>query len=267
LGKVRFYVDVYHSNSSLDLGDHTFTITYYIPTAYSGGGGGGGGYIPQTNVSFEVFPTEITILTSPGESKLIAPYGSSHTFSIKNLGINPIFISVEVLGDYKNYVSMKAIATYQVYQQPQYISIDPGKEVYVDFYTNIPLDAKAGSYQIIINFVDRDSKVYKTTKINLLVGGPATIFGKMNKILFYPINFSPNYTFSITKDGIYVRGMSEVSVPIGWLIVILSLTIPYFITSHILKIRGRRINNKYKVLIALISSLLVVVMVVYVMVV
>jgi hypothetical protein len=268
LGIVRFYVDVYHSNSSLDEGDHTFTITYYIPTVYSGGGGGGGGgYVPQTNISFEVFPTEITILTSPGESKLIAPYGSSHTFSIKNLGINPIFISVEVLGDYKNYISLTNIAQFQIYQQPQYISVEPGKEVYVDFYTNVPLDAKSGSYQIIINFVERDSKVYKTVKINLLVGGPASILGKVSKILFYPINFSPNNTFKINKDGIYVRGMSEVSVPVGWLIVVSSLSIPYFITSHILKIRGGRINNKYKALIAMLSSLLVLVMVVYIMVV
>jgi hypothetical protein len=262
--KINFVVDTTHSSSSLDEGLHNFEVIYYIPIITGGGGGGGGGGAvpqPQPNVSFEIFPTEITILANPGESKLITPYGSEHTFSIKNLGINPIFIKIEKSGDYKDFISTTAITQYQIYyQQPEYIAIDPGKEKFVDFYTNIPLDAKSGSYQIIINFVDRDSKVYQTAKINLLVGGPVAVLGKIEKILFYPLSFSPNYNFTISKEGIYLKGLNEVSFPIGWLLIILSLAIPYFITSYILRIRGRKIKNKYKVLIALISSFIIFVM-------
>jgi len=273
--EIKFVVNTSHSSSSLDEGQHNFEVIYYIPftAGGSGGGGGGGGggavpQAPQPNVSFEIFPVEITILANPGESKLIAPYGAEHTFSIKNLGIDPIFIKIEKLGDYKDWITTTAITQYQVYyQQPEYIAIDPGKEKFVDFYTDIPFDAKASSYQIIINFVDRDSQVYQTAKINLLVGGPAALLGKIEKILFYPLSFSPNYNFNITKEGIYLRGLREASFPIGWLIIILSLAIPYFITSYILRIRGRRIKDKYKVLIALVSSILVFIMVVYVMVV
>jgi hypothetical protein len=269
--KIKFVVDTSHSSSSLDEGQHNFEVIYYIPfTAGGSGGGGGGGAIPQTpqpNVSFEIFPVEITILANPGEKKLIAPYGGENTFSIKNLGIDPIFIKIEKTGDYKDWVTTTAITQYQVYyQQPEYIAIDPGKEKFVDFYTNIPFDAKAGSYQIIINFVERDSKVYQTAKINLLVGGPIAILGKLEKLLFYPLSFSPNYNFAITKEGIYIRGLKEMSIPIGWLIIILSLAVPYFVTSYILRIKGIKTKNKYKVFIALTSSVLIFIMVVFIIV-
>jgi len=266
LGKVRFYVDIYHSNSSLDAGDHTFTIIYYIPTVYSGGGGGGGGgggYVPKVNISFDVAPLLISKFVEAGENKPIIATVEGYTFLIKNDGPNPIFINIRIEGDYKDWVTLTSISKMQVYQQPQYIVVDPGKTVGVKLYTNIPLNVEVGTYSVTVIFQDRDSGVYKTATINLVVSPAGTFYkyisgfaSAIGKVVSYPIIFSPNNNFNITKDGIYMRGMSEVSVPIGWLFALLSFIIPSILTSNILRLRySGRLKESYKRLVVYVVGI------------
>jgi hypothetical protein len=253
--RVKIYVDKYFSNSSLEAGLHTFNIIYWVP--FTAGGSGGYYYtnITTANISFEVYPTDITMLVSPGERKLISLAGDAHTFIIRNLGNESVFIKIEKQGDYKNYITSIPIYQFQAFQQEEYIALSPNERRFVDFYTNLPFDVKSGSYKILISFIDRDTNTTKTASINLLVGTGSSL-DKLSKILLYPVYFSPHYNFTITKDGIFVKGLSEISFPIGWLLLILAFVVPFVFVSNVVSLRRKDVE-KYKTLIIIVVGVLI----------
>ncbi len=241
-----------------------------LPLGGRGGGGGGGGgktIIINPNVSFEITPTFISKFAEPGESKPIIATVEGYTFLIKNTGPEPIFIEVRIEGDYKDWVSIGGFAQMLTYQIPQYISIDPGKTEGVKLYTKIPITAKTGTYQITIIFMDRDSKIYKSATINLVVSPINIIYTRLQLIydkISYPIIFSTSATTpQITKEGIVIPARSNVTIPIGWLIVILAYVITFYLIKAIVGYRRRDLEVKKWVLhlVSLGVSLIVLVMI------
>jgi hypothetical protein len=237
--------------------NYTSNTTIYTITVTGETSGGGGGYIPSANVSFEVYPLDITKFAEAGEHKLLVSTAEGYTFLIKNTGPNAIYIGIRIEGDYKDWLSLSEIANFQVYQQPMYIEIKPGNTVGIKLYTNIPLDAKAGTYPITVIFQDRDSQVYQTAKVNLVINPAfgviyniiAGVSDIVQKVALYPIDFSPENNFNITKEGIYVKSGNTVRVPIGWLLAILSFTVPSLILMKLLKARAKKLKESYKKLL------------------
>jgi parallel beta-helix repeat protein len=232
---VIIFVDKYFGSSSLEEGLHTFNIIYWIPLAISGGGGG---TVIKSNVSFEVYPSSITKFADPGETKLIVATAEGYTFLIKNTGPNPIFIEIKIEGDYKDWVSLSNVEEMIAYQTPQYIKIEPGKTEGVKLYTKIPITASPGSYPITIVFMDRDSGIYKSATVNLIISPTTGIIYKLLQTAYeklsYPIIFSTSATSpKITKEGIEIPARSDITIPIGWLLVILAYVITFYLIKAV----------------------------------
>jgi hypothetical protein len=274
--KSKITVTTSFSTSSLSQGEHIFNLIYWIPiaTGGAGGGGGGGGFIsqqPQMNVSFEITPLTISKFSNPGESKAIISTPEGYTFLIKNTGPEPIFIKIKIEGDYKDWISFydtKRLIM-QIYNKstiiPEYISIEPGKTAGITLFTNIPSNAKVGSYQVSVLFIEKNTNVYKTATINIVVSPATLLFSTIDsamKKLLYPIIFSNDTNkISISKNGIVIPSRVEASIPVGWLLFLLTYTILYYVLKHMFRvgIKDRKTIKSYIIHLVSIGATIVII--------